>query len=1227
MSSKNIDLVSSDNPKIKRQDILSEYTLKGIIGRGTFSIVKLGENKKTKEKFAIKIMQKNKIINKEDLQRIQREIKILSRLNHPNVIKIHKIEEDSKKFYIIMEYCENGELFNRIVEKQRLNEDESALFYYQIISGLEYIHKNKVAHRDLKPENLLLSKNDILKIIDFGLSNYSNYNYLLGTPCGSPCYASPEMVSGKKYNGFLIDIWSTGIILFAMICGYLPFEDKDNEVLFEKIVKCKINYPKHIGDLPLDLMKRIIVPNPNKRITINEIKEHPFYLKGKLLFHQKYPEIKTQKIKEIFIKTIKPIIQTKIMKSKDKKEISENKRKKVIGKNYIINLDNINNIYQPNITENIDYKRAITDDNYINENININNMKSLDFNKKEENILTKETNNNNKDKNDENINNDKTESPSSNLNSEEIPMDSVPNEFNDEKSEQSNLNSNNNEEKNNKIKEEIKSINIQNGPTINNNASSNKNNDLSKKSQKVEINLEKSVNKKTINDNIIKKPYTNIKNPVDILNKDKTKINDNIIVEYYPNQKSYNSIERSTTNNSNNTENNNFNKSNYVTINQQVPKTSYMNNKINPIYDDKNKILINKIKTNYISNTAPKNNDKINYYHETKYPKNNLNNHNKTNKIFYKKINNITKYNIQNINDINDKNYINNRENNINLTNISPNYHNYNKKNVRLNTYTNDFLNNTVNEKSNNKQKIMDIFNELQIIQKNKKKIIEQNNNKSNYSYSNKLTNIFENHSLSAGKNLQTTPIKDVNINQNPKNDIYDLNNKYNNTNRQNNKTKNIINTYSERDYNYYNINKKYMNNNSNAKNYRKINDKIIKKMNNKNINNANNDENINSFNGRINNKDKYLESITINNDNSINLHEPKLYIYVENNNNNNNNENINENIKPYQNENTINNQKYLIKFDKKDYNNLEYTNKINMNKPNEYSTKLLIKRTNTNCNNDRKVNRLSETNRYNNLYNSIDNRKNKTITIYNDYNENLFNIIIKSNNIYNTNNENNEKEINNKNNYLLNSNDMIYDASTKNKDKNIKIINNCYNTINNNKINNSSKNNTVLIDKDDYIYQNVRNVAKTEVNLDIWSYDKDKINKNENNLKNKYYINNNDTRTLRTKNLNIISNFISNINPNMPMLYDNIDHKIKLQKMQKRNTVNGNGKSIIKVTDENYKYIIPKTHKTSDIEYIDNYKKANTIASESTRFPIIKNNNYVNRNHKKFIKKYEIKK
>ena len=233
-------------------ELLSDYIIKETIGKGTFSIVKLGINKKTNEKVAIKILKKSKIIHKEDVERIEREISILKKLSHINVIKIYKINEDNEKYYI---------------------------------------HSENIVHRDLKPENLLLGKYNILKIIDFGLSNFCEVDNYLETPCGSPCYASPEMVSGKKYNGHIIDVWSTGIILFAMMCGFLPFEDQDNDILFKKILKCKIKYPGYLSDIAVDLMKKILVREPEKRISLSEIKLHPFYLKGKELFKKKHPDL------------------------------------------------------------------------------------------------------------------------------------------------------------------------------------------------------------------------------------------------------------------------------------------------------------------------------------------------------------------------------------------------------------------------------------------------------------------------------------------------------------------------------------------------------------------------------------------------------------------------------------------------------------------------------------------------------------------------------------------------------------------------------------------------------------------------------------------------------------------------------------------------------------------------------------------------------------------------
>ena len=123
-----------------------------------------------------------------------------------------------------MEFAKYGEFFNYIVDHNKLDENEASMFFVQIIKGIEYIHQHKIVHRDLKPENLLLNENKTLKIIDFGLSNSYANGAILKTPCGSPCYAAPEMLIGKSYSGLEIDVWSSGIILYAMVYGYLPFE-------------------------------------------------------------------------------------------------------------------------------------------------------------------------------------------------------------------------------------------------------------------------------------------------------------------------------------------------------------------------------------------------------------------------------------------------------------------------------------------------------------------------------------------------------------------------------------------------------------------------------------------------------------------------------------------------------------------------------------------------------------------------------------------------------------------------------------------------------------------------------------------------------------------------------------------------------------------------------------------------------------------------------------------
>ena len=279
---------SSHSSKEQNIKIIGDYYLKQTIGSGTFSKVKLGINKYSNEKVAIKLLKKSKIIEKDDLERILREMSIYKEISHENVIEVFNMFETNEYYMIIMKYYEGGELFNYIVDNDRLSEEESAFFFYQIINGVEYIHSKGITHRDLKPENLLLDKEKKLKIIDFGLSNYFNGENLLKTPCGSPCYASPEMVSGNKYSGFKIDIWAIGIILYAMLCGYLPFEDDDNNILFQKILNCKLEYPRFLSKLSIDIINKILVTDPNKRFTIKDIKKHNFYLLGKKIYEERF---------------------------------------------------------------------------------------------------------------------------------------------------------------------------------------------------------------------------------------------------------------------------------------------------------------------------------------------------------------------------------------------------------------------------------------------------------------------------------------------------------------------------------------------------------------------------------------------------------------------------------------------------------------------------------------------------------------------------------------------------------------------------------------------------------------------------------------------------------------------------------------------------------------------------------------------------------------------------
>ena len=262
---------------IKGKILGGQFIIGEEVGKGTFGVVRIATHIITGEKVAVKMLFKEKIVEESEKRRLEREIKILKVLRHNNIVQLYNVINTSSTIYLVMEYIKGKELFEIIVHKKKLSELESLRYYQQLISGIEYLGKIRVAHRDLKPENLLIDSKNNLKIADFGLSNIYKHNELLSTACGSPCYAAPEMLAGDKYFGLSADIWSSGIILYTMLCGRLPFEDKDNEVLYKKIQEGNFKIPEFLSDNAKDFLQKVLVVDPKKRYNILQIKKHPWF--------------------------------------------------------------------------------------------------------------------------------------------------------------------------------------------------------------------------------------------------------------------------------------------------------------------------------------------------------------------------------------------------------------------------------------------------------------------------------------------------------------------------------------------------------------------------------------------------------------------------------------------------------------------------------------------------------------------------------------------------------------------------------------------------------------------------------------------------------------------------------------------------------------------------------------------------------------------------------------
>ncbi|ORZ30717.1 kinase-like domain-containing protein [Catenaria anguillulae PL171] len=274
-------LVAGTTPKPPaKSSRIGPYIMTKTLGMGSTGRVKLGVHQRTNQKVAVKIIPKQAMTNGQQqnlARKIEREIVIMKLVQHPHVMQLYDVYETDDELYLVLEHVEGGELFDYLVKRGRLDEKEACTFFQQIIFGLDYCHKHQICHRDLKPENLLLDSHRRIKIADFGMASLQQAGKMLETSCGSPHYASPEIIRGVKYDGALSDIWSCGVILYALLSGNLPFDDENIRRLLSKVKAGKFYMPPHISSLAQDLITKMLNVDPEARIQMQAIIAHPWF--------------------------------------------------------------------------------------------------------------------------------------------------------------------------------------------------------------------------------------------------------------------------------------------------------------------------------------------------------------------------------------------------------------------------------------------------------------------------------------------------------------------------------------------------------------------------------------------------------------------------------------------------------------------------------------------------------------------------------------------------------------------------------------------------------------------------------------------------------------------------------------------------------------------------------------------------------------------------------------
>lgn len=254
-----------------------DYELLEIIGDGAFAIVYKAIYIPTEQKVAIKVISKDIIKEEAEKERLQREIDVMIQLQHINIVTLHDFFEEEQNYFLVMDLCSGGDLWEYMMASQRMKEVQAATIFHQLITAIDFCHTQGIVHRDLKPQNILITTFPYVKLCDFGLCQYfSDPNMKMKTSCGSPFYAAPECLQGKPYNGPSSDMWSLGVILYEIVTKQHPWPYDNPTLMLKRINAAKYNIPNDVSPPCMDLIQSLIKVRPTDRLTPKQVLSHPW---------------------------------------------------------------------------------------------------------------------------------------------------------------------------------------------------------------------------------------------------------------------------------------------------------------------------------------------------------------------------------------------------------------------------------------------------------------------------------------------------------------------------------------------------------------------------------------------------------------------------------------------------------------------------------------------------------------------------------------------------------------------------------------------------------------------------------------------------------------------------------------------------------------------------------------------------------------------------------------